>query len=182
VKLSFYNWFLAAFGIGFFGATIAACGGSAPEDAQYAGDAPAQPTPQGHPGGGYGQPGQTPQPGMPPPPPGAPPALGPKPTTSVVVPERQFESLDRDRSTIESALAALDADETLLLDTMSSRATELALGRTSCDRVCAAIGSMRRSVLAVCELAGEDDARCKKAQSRLGGAEKRVSDASCSCS
>jgi hypothetical protein len=52
----------------------------------------------------------------------------------------------------------------------------------SCGRVCDALGSMRRSADAICELAGEDDERCGRAQGKVEDNSRRVAEAGCACS
>ncbi|MBW2528040.1 MAG: hypothetical protein JRI23_27915, partial [Deltaproteobacteria bacterium] len=65
----------------------------------------------------------------------------------------------------------------------AKRAVELSGGDGSgaCRRACRALGSMRRSVAAVCRLAGADDPRCERAQGVLDRSEDRIADAGCGC-
>lgn len=91
----------------------------------------------------------------------------------------------REATTVEQALADLEEDEELFLTALdeSKRAVELSGGDgpSRCRRACSALGSMRRSVAAVCRLAGEDDARCERAQGVLDRSEERMTDAGCGC-
>lgn len=43
-----------------------------------------------------------------------------------------------------------------------------------CDRACAALGSMQRSAARLCELTGDDDARCQSVRVRVESAEELV--------
>lgn len=107
---------------------------------------------------------------VPPPPP---PAPAPKAAEDLV--------LNRDLTTVDGALIALGADEQLVTIYLDQPGGDQAHNRSRCDRVCSALGSMRRSVGAICELAGEEDARCSDARGRLDGAERRVADSGCGC-
>lgn len=80
-------------------------------------------------------------------------------------------------TTVEEAERML-ADELGRLEGMLST-TELSAG--GCPKVCRALSSMERSVLAICELAGEGDDRCKKARAKLDDARTRVAGAPCVC-
>jgi hypothetical protein len=55
------------------------------------------------------------------------------------------------------------------------------LGTSRCQRLCASLASMRRAVESICEMAGEDDDRCKNARARLRNNEQRIADAGCTC-
>ena len=79
-------------------------------------------------------------------------------------------------STPEEAQAIIEA-ETQRLDEAFA-ADELS---GSCDRVCRALGSMRRAVEGLCEMTGDDDDRCESARGRLADNEARVSGAGCGC-
>ena len=91
-----------------------------------------------------------------------------------------MSSGDRRLDTIEGAEQAL-ADDLQVLDAAFSDATALSASSDRCNRVCRAIGSMRRSVDAICRLAGDDDERCKKARGSLDRNDKRVKESSCGC-
>jgi hypothetical protein len=147
---------------------IPACGGDSEQRE------PAQPQSYAQPEAGSQQPGYYP----PPPPPTPQGAPAPK----AVIVDKHRVSSERDRSTVEGAAEAFDADEAWLLESLSQRALELSRGGGACDEVCRALGSMRRSVDAICDLAGDGDRRCGAARSRFEGADKRVSDAGCTCS
>lgn len=88
-------------------------------------------------------------------------------------------------TTVEQALADLEEDEELFMTALddAQRAAELSGGDRGgpCLRACQALGSMRRSVTAVCRLAGDADARCARARSVLDRSEGRIADARCSC-
>jgi hypothetical protein len=86
----------------------------------------------------------------------------------------------KDLDTIEGAEQSL-ADDLAVLDAAFSEATTLSAGGDGCNRVCRAIGSMRRSVDAVCRLAGEEAERCTNARASLEKNNKRVSDSGCGC-
>jgi hypothetical protein len=77
------------------------------------------------------------------------------------------------------AAAAVERDK-LALDQALSGAQGLATD-TACRNACSALGSMRRSVDALCGLAGDGDNRCQDARTVLEGSERRVSDAGCHC-
>lgn len=91
----------------------------------------------------------------------------------------------RDLSTLSGALEAFERDEQQLGELMVQPnlegATELSK-KASCDRVCAALGSMRRSADAICDLAGDDDERCDEARGKLDSSERQVAEAGCACS
>jgi hypothetical protein len=87
---------------------------------------------------------------------------------------------DKDLDTIEDAERAL-ADDLQALDTAFSETTALSVGSNGCNRVCRAIGSMRRSVDAICRLAGDEDDRCKRARDAVERNNKRVADSGCGC-
>jgi hypothetical protein len=154
-------------------AVAVGCGGQA-EQAKYADEPmaqPQQPYPAQPPAAqppaqqGYG-PQAYPQPGAAPAPPPPPPGVG---TTK-----------ERDITTLSAALDALEEDEVLLGQLLGNDALELSR-QGACLRVCDALASMRRSADAICELAGDDDERCGKAQGRLQSNQERVRKASCSC-
>jgi hypothetical protein len=50
-----------------------------------------------------------------------------------------------------------------------------------CDVACRAFGSMKRSAIKICELAGSTNERCTRARTRLAEAEKRIGNAGCEC-
>lgn len=52
---------------------------------------------------------------------------------------------------------------------------------STCDLVCRALASMRRSAARICEIVGEKDARCSRAQSQVESAAHRVERAGCTC-
>jgi hypothetical protein len=51
----------------------------------------------------------------------------------------------------------------------------------ACHNACSALGSMRRSVDALCDLAGDDDSRCRDARGVLETSSRRVDQAGCRC-
>ena len=59
---------------------------------------------------------------------------------------------------------------------------EAPVSESPCERVCRALGSMRRSSERICLITGADDARCTRARERVKAAKDRVSKAGCSCS
>jgi hypothetical protein len=134
---------------------VVACGGEAGKDA-HAPEAPAQKA-------GAAPPGHA-QPGYPAPSPAPPP-----------LPWR-FEDRERDITSIEDGEQALGEDEQALAQALESG--ELS---TLCHQVCSAIRSMRRSVGALCELAGDGDERCRRARERLEAGERRVESSGCRC-
>lgn len=90
----------------------------------------------------------------------------------------------RDPTSAAEALDILEEDEAMLLAALDDTKQATALARDpsgACRRVCVAIASMRRSVDAVCRLAGDDDDRCARARSTLDRSEGRVQDAGCGC-
>ncbi len=135
---------------------LGGCGGDAAAPAHPA----TVPAPYGTPPPAYAQPQQ-------------PPAPGTKASEDLFPP--------RDLTSVDGALMALGADEQLLSLLLDAQGADLSQTRATCERVCGALGSMRRSVGAICELAGEDDARCDAARERLDGAERRVAAAGCTC-
>jgi hypothetical protein len=86
----------------------------------------------------------------------------------------------RDRSTVASAMDALEEDEVLLFGMLGGEVTALS-DKAGCSRACDALRSMKRSVDAICDLAGTDDERCTGAQQRLDKGRARVEGASCGC-
>lgn len=85
----------------------------------------------------------------------------------------------RELTRIEDATEAFVGDRKLLDDALSGAAR--ADNASACSRVCRALGSMRRSVDAICRLAGDSDARCKDARGVLDKSGRRVEGAGCSC-
>lgn len=63
----------------------------------------------------------------------------------------------------------------------TSAAVGASVGST-CDLVCRALASMRRSADRICEIVGEKDPRCTQARSRVEHAAQRVAGAGCTCS
>ncbi len=51
----------------------------------------------------------------------------------------------------------------------------------ACDLACRAFGSMQRSADRICAIAGEGDARCRRARERVADASARISSARCTC-
>jgi len=153
------------------------CGGAAP-GASPAPDSAADAEEPAYPAGqpGYGQPGYG-QPGPPAQkshqsPAGAVPGVGPD--ARPLLPDRKLDTLD-------DALAALTDDQQLLDEALGEPIPTAELGLSACRRVCSAIGSMRRSARAICDLAGEDDPRCSDARDTVDENERRVANAGCSC-
>jgi hypothetical protein len=79
-------------------------------------------------------------------------------------------------TTIEEAQAQFEQAKAMLGDHDAAKTTT----DSDCSTVCRAVASMRRSVGALCRLAGNEDARCTSAQKTLGEAETRA--AACKCS
>jgi len=135
---------------------LSGCGGArASQDAETAAPPPETPAPTAP---GYGQPA-----------PGAAPGYD--------QPNLQPERHEREASTVEEALQQLRADELSLDQAMTADG----LSTFQCDRACRALTSMERSVVRLCELAGEADGRCVSSRERLDKATTRVSDAGCRC-
>lgn len=88
---------------------------------------------------------------------------------------------DRKLDTIDDALASLTDDQQLLDEALGEPIPTAELGVSACRRVCSAIGSMRRSVQAICDLVGEDDPRCSDGRDTVDENERRIADAGCSC-
>ncbi len=61
-----------------------------------------------------------------------------------------------------------------------SAAVGASVGST-CDLVCRALASMRRSADRICELVGDSDPRCSQAKKQVDDAARRVRSASCTC-
>jgi hypothetical protein len=89
------------------------------------------------------------------------------------------DALRRQLTTVAEAERQLETDVAAIDGFFDDGDT--ALSDTVCLRACAAIGSMRRSVEAVCRLAGNADTRCISARERLERSEQRVRDAGCGC-
>jgi hypothetical protein len=84
----------------------------------------------------------------------------------------------REPQTVEEALSALDSD----LKTLDSAFRADPLTNTAdCNRLCRALGSMRRSVDGVCRLAGDGDSRCRDARETFTERQQRVAGAGCGC-
>lgn len=62
----------------------------------------------------------------------------------------------------------------------ASAAEDASVGST-CDLVCKALASMRRSADRICEITGDEDPRCTKARGRVSDAASRVERAGCTC-
>lgn len=62
-----------------------------------------------------------------------------------------------------------------------SSAAEGASAGSTCDLVCRALASMRRSADRICEIVGDEDPRCTQARGRVSDAAHRVESASCTC-
>jgi hypothetical protein len=141
----------------FFFVFIAACGGREPAPASPAHDAAQAPgyasPPQGQPAPGEPEMYRAP----------SPPDAGTVHSGDTI-------------STPEDALAIIEAESQRLDEAFS--ADQLS---TSCDRVCRALGSMRRAVDGLCDLTGDDDDRCERARGRLAANEAKVSGAGCGC-
>lgn len=88
----------------------------------------------------------------------------------------------RKLSTIEEAEEEIQAS-TGTLDKLlgGDQATALSSGGDGCTRACNAFRSLRRAADALCELAGEDDARCSSARGKVSDNQSRISNAGCSC-
>ena len=171
---------VGAFGAWLGGAVLVGCGSDPNEPSKAPQHQPH--APQGHPNAPqYGQPG------YPPPPPAdgntTPPQHGAGDSGDVapnemdpVVPkareDRRFQNVDDART----AMAESERE----LDKLLEGAVGLS-GGDRCTRLCKALGSMRRAVNSVCELAGDEDERCVTARSRLENSERRVTDAGCTC-
>jgi hypothetical protein len=79
----------------------------------------------------------------------------------------------------DDASAAFERSK-LALDEALSGAQQLA-SAGACHNACSALGSMRRSVDALCDLAGDDDSRCRDARGVLETSSRRVDQAGCRC-
>jgi hypothetical protein len=84
-----------------------------------------------------------------------------------------------DRPAAPSAPPATQAQPTAMSEAQSSTTTAASEPSSECVMPCRAIASMRRSVAALCRLAGEDDPRCVNARKTLDEGERRV--ARCGC-
>ena len=93
----------------------------------------------------------------------------------------ELDLAERPRTTVEEASGSLDSDEQLLEQLLSQPTVDLQAGLDACRRVCAALGSMQRSVDAICDLSGADDPRCERARQRLEINSRRVDGAGCRC-
>lgn len=85
------------------------------------------------------------------------------------------------QSQVDVELATMAQWEALIMGGGSQPGPAAGLSADRCQRLCAALGSMRRSVENVCRLTGEGDARCSGARNRLKNSEQRVTDAGCTC-
>lgn len=99
-------------------------------------------------------------------------------------PETKTEALDKpvEYKTIEEAESALSsgkAELDKLLTKAGGGADRLQTDDARCENACKAFSSMKRAADAVCRLAGDPDARCKKARTLVKGSESRV--AVCKC-
>jgi hypothetical protein len=65
-------------------------------------------------------------------------------------------------------------------DAAAKAQAESGANADTCQSPCRALASMRRAVVALCRLTGDDDARCLDARKTLTESEARV--ASCTCS
>jgi hypothetical protein len=136
-----------------------ACGGAQREPAQpeSAGEPPpAQP--------GYGQPA--------PPPPADSEATESEEPSSLEGDERAITTVEEGERALAEGRDELDR----LLAQPAATTSDAA-----CRRVCAALGSMRRSAEAICQLAGEDEPRCENARKLLDDSTHRVQGAGCAC-
>jgi type IV secretory pathway VirB10-like protein len=108
------------------------------------------------------------------------PSGGAQPAT----PTDKKEALDQpaEYQTVEEAEKALTGAKTeldKLLTKAGGGADRLASEDSRCESACKAFSSMKRAGDAVCRLAGDSDARCKKARTLVKGSESRV--AVCKC-
>jgi hypothetical protein len=62
-----------------------------------------------------------------------------------------------------------------------SSAAEGASAGSTCDLVCRALASMRRSADRICEIVGKEDPRCSQARGKVSDAARRVESAGCTC-
>lgn len=147
------------------------CGGAAPPPQSPDGAADAEgPCPDcDQPG--YGQPGHGMQKSAPP---GTAPDSSVYPSAPPLLPDRKLDTLD-------DALTSLADDQKLLDQALLEPIPTAELGLSACRRVCSAIGSMRRSANAICDLAGDDDSRCRDAREKVNENDQRVANAGCSC-
>jgi hypothetical protein len=81
-------------------------------------------------------------------------------------------------TSVDEAEEQLDEDLQLIQGELSGA---VALSDASCGKVCRALDSMGNAVRRLCQLAGDDVARCKRAESKLTKASKRVRGAGCGC-
>jgi hypothetical protein len=113
----------------------------------------------------------------------------PAPTTgglpsATTTPSEDEPTLEKpvEYQTIEEAETALSGAKTeldKLLTKPGGGADRLATDDARCENACKAFASMKRAADAVCRLAGDPDARCKKARTLVKSSEARV--AVCKC-
>lgn len=150
------------------------------EDAPQA-NAPPSSTPVADPGAAQPGYGGAPAPASPP----AAPTTGlPSGSTTTEAKPAEKEALDKreEYQTIEEAESALangKSELDKLLTKAGGGADRLSADDARCENACKAFSSMKRAADAVCRLAGDPDARCKKARTLVKGSESRV--AVCKC-
>jgi hypothetical protein len=93
-------------------------------------------------------------------------------------PPSSLETKPKEPQTLNDAERALADDQRELDASLAQPIASTTEG--ACRRVCSAIGSMRRSVDAICRWS-DDAARCETARKTLSKSERRVSDAGCRC-
>ncbi len=83
---------------------------------------------------------------------------------------QEAPAADSEAGAAEKSAQTLEQAEQALEQALS----ELSTAGTDCERVCKALGSMRRSATRICALDGAGGPRCERAQSKLDAAEERV--------
>lgn len=111
-------------------------------------------------------------------------------------PPAQTEKNDLDRAAAEDGEVSGEGDAKPSTDTVPTPETKPAAKRPDklgdavaphalagapCDMACRALASMQRAAEGICELAGGDHPRCRRAEQRVDAAERRVTEAGCAC-
>lgn len=95
-----------------------------------------------------------------------PPAAAPRPARKRVEDERPADAAAAEAPAAESESESEPEPEPV---------------ENACDLACRAFGSMQRSAERICSIAGEGDARCRRARERVADASARISSARCAC-
>jgi hypothetical protein len=117
--------------------------------------------------------------------PPAPPPEGPKDDRDG---QQDLAPVDRERH-LEDALREIDVAERAIEKSIEDKKKKPETPQTpgeqagtgACDTACRALGSMEKSAVYVCRLAGPGDPRCRNAQDRVKSARNKVERAACSC-